>query len=85
MNMLKNKIINSPTKYGDRKKLLPKKNDDLNSVESQKLSITAEKTFFGGKNGTIPVFSPAERAKECYIYQINLSNSGSKKSSHCNF
>ena len=69
--MPNNEIINSFAKYGDRKKLLPKKDDDLNSVESQKLTIAAEKTFFGGKNGSIPVYSPAERVKECYTYQIN--------------
>ena len=79
MDMLNNKIINSSVKYGDRKKLLPKENDDLNSVESQKSSIAAEKMVFGGKNGKLPVFSPAERAKECYIYQINGLSSGLKK------
>ena len=79
MDMLTNKIINSQiAKYDDLKTLLPKKNDD--SVESQKSSIAAEKMVFGGKNGKLPIFSPAERAKECYIYQINMLNL--KNSSH---
>ena len=68
MDVLNSKIkLNSVPKNDDRKKLLPKMNVEANSVESHKLSVAAEKTFFGGKNGTIPVFSPAERAKESYI------------------
>ena len=63
MDMLNNKIINNiPPKHTEHKKLLPKMVPTIVVT-----TVAAEKTFFGGKNGSVPVFSPAERAKECYM------------------
>ena len=63
MDMLHNKIINNiPPKHTEHKKLLPKM-----VPTTVVMTVAAEKTFFGGKNGSVPVFSPAERAKECYM------------------
>ena len=63
MDMVHNKMINNtPPKHTEHKTLLPKI-----VPKTDAMSIATEKTFFGGKNGRVPVFSPAEKTKECYI------------------
>lgn len=63
MDMLHNKIINNtPPKHSGHKKLLPKMMPNTGVM-----TVAAEKTCFGGKSGTVPVFSQAERSKDGYI------------------
>ena len=61
--MFHKKIINNNSpKHTEHKKLLPK----MVPITDVK-TVATEKTSLGGKNGSVPVFSPAERSKECYI------------------
>ena len=63
MDTRNNKINNNILmKHSDHKKLLPKM-----LAKTDIMSVDTEKTIFGGKNGAVPVYSPAEKLKECYI------------------